>query len=81
MTLNQLSVFVENKPGTLQILTDILAEHNINMRALSLAEASEFGIVRIIVDDARKAIHGAFESCLAGLYFLDNPAVHSIAPV
>ena len=55
MTLNQLSVFVENKPGTLQILTDILAEHNINMRALSLAEASEFGIVRIIVDDAQKA--------------------------
>ena len=55
MTLNQLSVFVENKPGTLQVLTDILAKNNINMRALSLAEASEFGIVRIIVDDSQKA--------------------------
>ena len=53
MTLNQISVFLENKPGTLQVLTDVLAKHNINMRALSLAEASEFGIVRIIVDDLK----------------------------
>lgn len=51
MTLNQISVFVENQPGKLQQLTDVLAKNNINMRALSLAETSEFGIVRIIVDD------------------------------
>ena len=51
MTLKQISVFVENKPGKLQVLTDVLAKNNINMRALSLAETSEFGIVRIIVDD------------------------------
>ena len=51
MTLNQISVFLENKPGKLQQLTDILAKHSINMRALSLAETSDFGIVRIIVDD------------------------------
>lgn len=58
MTLNQISVFVENKPGKLQMLTDILAKHNINMRALSLAETSEFGIVRIIADslDAASAV-------------------------
>lgn len=55
MTLNQISVFVENKPGKLQVLTEILAKHNINMRALSLAEASEFGIVRIIVNDVAAA--------------------------
>ena len=55
MTLNQISVFVENKPGKLQILTDVLAKRNINMRALSLAETSEFGIVRIIVDDLKAA--------------------------
>lgn len=55
MTLNQISVFVENKPGKLQILTDVLAKSNINMRALSLAETSEFGIVRIIVDDLKAA--------------------------
>lgn len=51
MTLNQISVFVENQLGKLQQLTDILARNNINMRALSLAETSDFGIVRIIVDD------------------------------
>lgn len=55
MTLNQISVFVENNPGKLQLLTDALAKHNVNMRALSLAEASEFGIVRIIVDDVYAA--------------------------
>lgn len=51
MSLNQISVFLENKPGRLQALTDILAQKDINMRALSLAEASDFGIVRIIADD------------------------------
>ena len=55
MTLKQISVFLENKPGTLQQLTDVLAQNNINMRALSLAETSEFGIVRIIVDEISKA--------------------------
>ena len=51
MTLNQISVFLENKPGTIQLLTDVLAKNHINMRALSLAETSDFGIVRIIVDE------------------------------
>ena len=55
MTLKQISVFVENKPGKLQLLTDALARNNVNMRALSLAETSEFGIVRIIVDDIEHA--------------------------
>jgi len=55
MTLNQISVFVENKPGKMQQLTDVLAMHHINMRALSLAETSDFGIVRIIVDDLAAA--------------------------
>ena len=55
MTLHQISVFVENKPGKLQQLTDVLAKNNVNMRALSLAEASEFGIVRIIVEDTQAA--------------------------
>jgi len=55
MTLNQISVFLENRPGQLQTLTDALARRSINMRALSLAETSEFGIVRIIVDDLAAA--------------------------
>lgn len=55
MTLNQISVFLENRPGQLEMLTDCLAKHKINMRALSLAETSEFGIVRMIVDDVSAA--------------------------
>ena len=51
MTVKQISVFLENKPGTLAEFTDVLSENHINMRALSLAEASDFGIVRVIVDD------------------------------
>ena len=55
MSLKQISVFVENKPGMMQRLTDVLAKNEIDMRALSLAEASDFGIVRIIVDDVYAA--------------------------
>ena len=55
MTLNQISVFVENNPGKMQLLTQVLADHNVDMRALSLAETTDFGIVRIIVDDAYAA--------------------------
>lgn len=55
MTINQISVFLENKPGTLSGLTETLAENNINMRALSLADTSDFGIARIIADDADEA--------------------------
>lgn len=51
MSIKQISVFVENKPGSMCAMTAVLAEHNIDMRALSLAETKDFGIVRIIVDD------------------------------
>lgn len=55
MTVKQISVFLENKPGKLAEFTDILSENNIDMRAMSVAETSDFGILRIIVDDAYKA--------------------------
>ncbi len=55
MSLKQISVFVENKTGKMQHLTEVLARHNVDMRALSLAETSDFGIVRIIVDDVYAA--------------------------
>ena len=51
MTIKQISVFIENTPGSLQAMTGVLADHNIDMRALSLAETEDFGIARIIVDD------------------------------
>lgn len=55
MTINQISVFIENKPDTLAHLTDIMAKNNINMRAMMLADTSDFGVARFIVDDSAKA--------------------------
>lgn len=54
MTVKQISVFVENKAGKLAELTEYLNQHEIDMRALSIAETQDFGIVRMIVDDAYK---------------------------
>ena len=54
MIIKQLSIFIENKPGKLAEITEIIAQNNINMRALSLADASNFGILRIIADDIDK---------------------------
>ena len=56
MTLRQLTVFVENKQGALVKITDLLAANGIDMRALSLADTKEFGILRLIVDDTEKAL-------------------------
>ena len=55
MAIKQLTVFVENKHGTLVTVTDILSKHNINLRALSIAETQDFGILRLIVDDEETA--------------------------
>lgn len=51
MSVQQISVFLENRSGTFADLTRILSENKINLRAVSVAETSEFGIVRMIVDD------------------------------
>ena len=51
MSVKQISVFVENKPGSMAAMTAVLADHGVDMRALSLAETKDFGVVRIIVDD------------------------------
>ena len=53
--LEQISVFLENKAGRLAEVTRILAEANINIRALSLADTSDFGILRLVVNDNNKA--------------------------
>lgn len=51
MTSKQLSVFLENKTGRLNDVTKILSKANINMRAFSVADNSDFGILRLLVDD------------------------------
>ncbi len=55
MSLKQLTVFVENKQGALVSITDTLAAHNVNIRALSIADTEEFGILRLIVSDNETA--------------------------
>lgn len=54
MSVKQISVFLENKPGSLAEMTKVLADSGIDMRAFSLAETSDFGIARVIVDDLYK---------------------------
>ena len=56
MTVKQNSVFLENQPGKLAEVAAVLSAQKINLRAISVAEASDFGIARIIVDDVFNAV-------------------------
>ena len=55
MAIKQLTVFIQNKKGTVVSVTDILSKSNINLRALSIAETQDFGILRLIVNDEKAA--------------------------
>jgi hypothetical protein len=55
MKLQQLSVFLENKPGQLKTACDLLAKEQINIQTLSLADSKQFGILRLIVPDWQRA--------------------------
>jgi len=55
MKVEQISIFIENKSGRLAEITRILGDAGINIRALSLADTSDFGILRLIVNDREKA--------------------------
>ncbi|GFE58573.1 ACT domain-containing protein [Geobacter sp. AOG1] len=55
MHVEQISIFIENKSGRLAEVTRILGEAGVNIRALSLADTSDFGILRLIVNDREKA--------------------------
>lgn len=56
MAITQLSIFLENKPGMLYEVVKRLAEAGVNIRAMTIAEVRDFGILRIIVSDAKKAM-------------------------
>jgi hypothetical protein len=56
MIIDQISVFVENEPGKLADVTRILADAGVDLRAMSIADTRDFGILRVIVDDAYNAI-------------------------
>lgn len=55
MTVKQISVFLENKPGKLAEFTKLLSDNTIDIRAINIAEASDFGIIRMIVEDVYNA--------------------------
>lgn len=56
MFIKQISLFVENQPGKLVEATDILSRGGVDISALSLADTTDFGILRIIVDDPDRAV-------------------------
>ena len=56
MTIKQLSVFLENKTGRINEVTKILGKNDINMHAFSMAETTDFGILRLIVSEVDKAV-------------------------
>ena len=56
MQIQQLSVFVENKPGRLAEITEALAGAGVDIRAISVADTSDFGILRVIVDKPQQAV-------------------------
>ena len=56
MTIKQLSVFLENKPGKLVEVLEVLSEAGVDLRALSLADTADFGILRVIVDKPELAL-------------------------
>ena len=56
MAITQLSIFLENKPGTLHETVKRISEAGVNIRAMTIAEVRDFGILRIIVSDVAKAM-------------------------
>ena len=55
MNIHQISVFLENRTGQLAEITRLLADNGIDIRAISIAETSDYGLARMIVDDSHKA--------------------------
>ncbi len=75
--VNQICVFLENRAGQLAEITGLLAEHNIDLRAISIAETADYGILRMIVDDPKKTTN----ILLAGGYILSmNPVLVIAVP-
>ena len=56
MSIRQLTVFVENRQGAMAEVTRELAQHNVDLRALSMADTQEFGVLRLIVKDVDSAL-------------------------
>lgn len=77
MTIQQLSVFLENRPGELNKVTELLAQNSIDMQALNIAETTDYGVLRLIVDDPGKAGALLREH---GFVVRETPVVHAPVP-
>ena len=82
----QISVFLENRAGQIAEITKTLAENGVDLRAMSIAETTDYGILRIIVDDAQKATailmqHGYLMSMTPVLVVAVSDQPGGIAPV
>ena len=62
MSIHQISVFLENRTGQLAQITKLLADEDVDIRAISIAETSDYGLARMIVDDVQKASSILLES-------------------
>lgn len=71
MNVYQISVFLENRAGQLAEITKDLAEHGVDLRAISIAETADYGVLRLIVDDSAKAT----------VVLQDHNYVYSMTPV
>ena len=77
MTIQQLSVFLENRAGQLNKVTELLAQNNVDMQALNIAETSDYGVLRLIVDMPQKAAALLREH---GFIVRETPVVQSPVP-
>ena len=82
----QISVFLENRAGQIAEITKTLADNGVDLRAMSIAETTDYGILRIIVDDAQKATailmqHGYLMSMTPVLVVAVSDQPGGIAPV
>ena len=77
MFVTQLSIFVENRFGRIAELTRLLADNNIDMRTISIADTKEFGIVRIIADNPDKAAEVLTND---GWIFQKTPVIAVVIP-
>ena len=61
MTINQISVFMENRAGQMVQITDLLSERKLTLRAVSIAETRDYGILRLLADDPEKVAEALHE--------------------
>ena len=77
MMIQQLSVFLENRPGQLSTVTELLAQHSVDMQALNIAETADYGVLRLIVDAPQKAAELLREQ---GFIVRETPVVQAPVP-